>query len=498
MFGSYKELAIDDGVCFDRYSRYAASGLTDDDTEGFANATLDWDRVEWGALQDHCVGENLQRFKPEDQCNTTTQLHMPASDKPTGEKPGNNTVLDAQNSKSFTSRKAVLVRAADSQKYSTEVVHHLRAMITELSLNTGGEYSVYLLVEALDPKKNVGIPDSVPVEFRDMTLVYNSNILEAWYPKVGYNGGNSRHGNQAVQLFSLDNPQYSHVWEVTLDVRYTGNWYDLLSKTMDWARRQPRKLQWERAEKFYIPSYHGSYANFSASLVKDNPRGGVWGPMLNEAIRTILGPQPETLTPLEDDFFWGVDEDADDIVPNVLVNTKDTPLFENDELKGFSPRTARRALMVSPMKCLSKRLLRAMHEAQIAGLDMRPELLSHSLALAHGLKVAAAPLPIYFDNDTSTYDVNSMFNDPTKKFMLDSNEKTLAFKADTTYWWPLKHEQFAKTLYRRWYGVNWEGKQVDEGQTGRLCLPAMLLHPVSDVTPYSFSSPGSKGAASGA
>lgn len=64
----------------------------------------------------------------------------------------------------------------------------------ELSLHSGGEYEVFLLVHV----KNESIPiytddaevmrqikaQFIPSEFRDMAVLFNEKTLESWYPKV--------------------------------------------------------------------------------------------------------------------------------------------------------------------------------------------------------------------------------------------------------------------------------------------------------------------------
>ena len=493
MFGAFGDSGFDDKHCFDRYDRLAPYGLKENDGEMFEEDLVDWYAVDWGTLQAQCVEENTDLFAPGNNRTKVVGLELPPEKmrreqgQTQNESPHSHSTKEVP--RQYTSRKAVLIRTTESQIYNSEVMQHLRSMIEELSLQTGGEYMVYLLVEVTDDGHDIFdmtrqhlIIRSVPREFREIAILFNRELLKAWYPKVKSVGGQSLHSNQPIQLFSLQNPQFSHVWEVALETRYTGNWYNLLSNSMEWARQQPRRLQWERAEKFYIPSHHGSYANFSETIAAEYPNGGIWGPLSNMAIRNPVGPEPPTITPQEDDFEWGIGDDADDIVPSVLLKTKGTSIFSHNKVKGLTDDATRRALMVSPVKCMSKTLLGAMHDAQLNGIDMRPELFAHTMALVHGLKVAALPLPMFFENTTTTSaDVDRMFNDPKKDFFLDNNKWTLPIKANTTFWWPLQFEQYPQQLYRRWYGVDQEGQQLDERQTGRLCLPGMLLYPVKDI-----------------
>ncbi|KAF6225300.1 hypothetical protein HO173_012851 [Letharia columbiana] len=98
------------------------------------------------------------------------------------------------------------------------------------------------------------------------------------------------------------NPDFVFLWQFELDVRYTGNWYNILENAESWARKQPRKLQFERAARFYIPSYHGTYASFSDTVEAANPDGGVRGPVRSWAVPRSLGPKFHRKTAAEDDY----------------------------------------------------------------------------------------------------------------------------------------------------------------------------------------------------
>ena len=150
----------------------------------------------------------------------------------------------------------------------------------------------------------------------------------------------------------------------------------------------------------------------------------------------------------------------------------------------------------------------AMHDAQIAGLDMRSELFAHTIALAHGLKVAQVPMPMYYADslyrsDTSKNDmeapkeqnrrtrtdiseigkIDAIFNNDrntrTDVFVDDDRDNIMHEKGRTTFWWRLEFEQYPRLLYRRWLGLDDDGKKKEKA--GRLCLPGLLLHPVKDV-----------------
>lgn len=63
----------------------------------------------------------------------------------------------------------------------------------ELSLHSGAEYEVFLLVHVKDDTIPIYSDDNtvqrlkeiyIPAEFRNMTIFFNNKLLEAWYPKV--------------------------------------------------------------------------------------------------------------------------------------------------------------------------------------------------------------------------------------------------------------------------------------------------------------------------
>ena len=83
------------------------------------------------------------------------------------------------------------------------------------------------------------LDDIVPREFHNMTILFNQDLLEAWYPTIDQIGGQSLHMNQPLQLFSIMNPDFAFVWQFELDVRFTGNWYNFLENAESWACEQP-------------------------------------------------------------------------------------------------------------------------------------------------------------------------------------------------------------------------------------------------------------------
>ena len=537
MFGSFAESGLDSTHCFDRDGRLGLYGFSEVrdrpllPTRG--NADVKWETVNWGHLQAQCVEANKARFSRNHRPNLT--LTYPEAEEPHTQ---HRTLIRVSRSskrslfsswKESRDRTAVILRGWQGVEYTPELLQSIRSMISELSLHSGGEYSVYLMVEIKDRDRHIltspgsgayqkALDDIIPREFHNMTILFNQDLLNAWYPEIDPRGGQAVHMNQPLQLFSIMNPDFTFVWQLELDVRYTGNWFDFLENAHSWAQKQPRKLQFERAAQFYIPSYHGTYANFSDSVETANPDGGIWGPVRSDAVSKPLGPRPPKETAAEDDYAWGVGEKADVISVSPIIDLNHTDLFMN-AISGFpeGQDTPRRSLMVTPVIRLSRQLLRIMHDAQRdQGLYMRSEMFAHTIALLHGFKVAHFPIPLYLDHQDEVHGpaaVDTLFNTagPHGTFTSSAARDAVRMRARSTYWWRLEFEQYPRALYRRWYGLEGEAaaaaapapaaqgghdaggvEEKEEEETpypypagpdkvGRLCLPGMLLHPVKGI-----------------
>ena len=79
---------------------------------------------------------------------------------------------------------------------------------------------------------------------------------------------------------------------------------------VQWARLQPRKLQWERASRFFVRQIHKSWANFIELVHASTPDGGVWGSPKHIAVPEPIGPEPPVAHPAKDDYTWSVGDDA--------------------------------------------------------------------------------------------------------------------------------------------------------------------------------------------
>jgi hypothetical protein len=103
------------------------------------------------------------------------------------------TETDQNNTSSiFKPRTAVVLRTWTDMEYTENDLHYIRSIIMELSLLSGAEYEVILLVDAKDtelphPADRAGLDNlksSLPRELQDLAIFFNSQILEDWYPKI--------------------------------------------------------------------------------------------------------------------------------------------------------------------------------------------------------------------------------------------------------------------------------------------------------------------------
>lgn len=167
MLGSHDAIGLDGSLSFDRYTRYGAYGFAEGEAaveNWIKPKRVDWDEVNWGELQRRCVDRNAGRF------DTAAGSTVNPSITP-------------------ESRSAVLIRTYVGKKYSENEVYSIRAIINELSLHSGGEYAVFLLLHL----KNQSFPvdqevrreivrANVPREFWDITELWDDPTVTSPYP----------------------------------------------------------------------------------------------------------------------------------------------------------------------------------------------------------------------------------------------------------------------------------------------------------------------------
>ena len=446
--GSWEAVGLDENICFDRYSRLGPYGFEDALGPSRSTTRKDLNGVKWGSLQNKCLAKNKSRFElgntpevrpgigsPDDEKMGTTntakrdvsqdqsELHKRDAWR---DSESNNRVAEprahshnAQLSKPYKARSAVLIRTWDDYQYTENDLLSIRSLVSELALQSGGEYSVFLFVNVKDMSRpiwtsdvayNEALNQYVPAEFHDMAILWSEQVCQEWYPKVGEW---SVYWEQfmPVQWFSRTHPEFDYVWNWEMDARYIGQHYHFLETIGNFAKKQPRKFLWERNARFYIPAVHGDYNNFtqntnflvqlSKPLVQT-----VWGkqPWADEQTEHLMGPDPPRAEDA-DDFSWGVGEEADFISLLPIWDPRETwwayrdklfnyPLSDRSNEERPFPHVPRR-VFINTLERFSAELLTAMHYENTAGLSMASEMWPATIALQHGFKAVYAPHPVW-------------------------------------------------------------------------------------------------------
>lgn len=412
---------------------------------------------------------------------------------------------------------------------------YLRALISELSLATGMEYVVHFLIHV----KNNDLPiwsdeqeyqkvlnESLPNEFRGMGTLWSDKQLELIYPGMNMNlfrdihlHGSYRSIFMPMQYFAHKHPEYEQFWHWEMDIRYNGHFYELFDKIGEWAKAQPRKGLWERNARFYVPTVHGSWEDFRQmvrvqtehgtsskanmwSAQMDSPASDpnnsgsssvekpIWGPEppADDDIDLSQDPKPPT-SYAKDNYEWGVGEEADLITFNPMFDPENTDWNLEKDVTGYNTTSKyppRRTAIVTASR-LSRRLLLAMHrETSVKKHTMFSEMWPASCALHHGLKAVYAPHPVFIDRRWPTDYFAAVVN--AGRNGASGGARTTVFNdvhqnqlLGITWYY---HAGFPSVLWRRWLGQsvdNVGGETQELLGEGRMCLPAMLFHPVKQV-----------------
>lgn len=498
-WGSYEQLNIARDQCWERFGRFGPYGYSYPWSEGglgLANHSIktgtdvlesmykkvDYRNVRWGDAQKRCREKNKARFEPNSQ--------------------GKKTVA----------RTAYILRTWTGYKYDDIQLLSLRAMVNELSLKSGGEYDVHLLVHvkddtipiwASDDVYRKTLQDNVPEEFWDIATLWSEQQMRTYYPGPWidnlYNHAKAdiygvyRSAHFALQWFAQQHQEYEYFWNWEMDVRYLGHYYEFHNGVTQWAAAQPRKYLWERSSRFWIPSLHGSYSKFSVMVEKEVLEAGekpVWGPVKFETDGSSrhngvgMLPYPNATIPPttfeKDTDEWGVGEEADLITFDPLFDPTKTNWVFKDDVTGYNltvPPPPRRAALITISR-LSKRLLNTMHEETYEMRhSMFPEMWAPSVAYHHGYKAAYAPHPVYFDRKWPSEYMDEVFNHPKQPQDSPFAWGEHNFLGSTFYY----NAGFSGALWRRWMGHAEDiggGKAAEEKGSDRMCLRGLLLHPI--------------------
>lgn len=571
VMGSHEVLGLRDDICFERYGRLGPYGYGYSVRRGGTGAGMngeregsddmwkekdgipevDYSKVIWADAQHACALKNKMRFLPFNKTLHATKdsfVDMRANDAGETakaafiEKRDNATALsnqtvtghsaNLQEVKTLLHRTAIVIRTWWDHQYSVEDIIYLRSLIAELSLLSGGEYTIHFLVHVKDDNVPIWadrkiydrvLENSLPEEFRgmgvlwserQMSLIYGG-LQETFFRELPVHGV-YRGQYMALQYFSHQHPEYEHLWNWEMDVRYTGQWYHLFDKIRQWTKNQPRKGLWERNGRFYVPSVHGTWEDFKQMIrvqteMGTNSPNNVWSGLKSgtkeipglpqgQSDKSVWGPDspedmlagqddPEPPTSMEKDkYTWGVGEEADFITFSPLFDPDGTTWFYVEDVTGYNTTQGlppRRATIGTSSR-LSRRLLQTMHrETVLARHHMFTESWPASVALHHGLKAVYAPHPVYIDRKWPSSYLAGVMNGGRNGASGGARTSVYGgrehnFKGTTWFY----DAGFSPNLWRRWLGYkvdNDGGEQEEMAGEGRMCLPGMLLHPVKGV-----------------
>lgn len=500
-WGTYENLKFTPNICWERFGRFGPYGYSYDPAEGGLGLSnnsvrtgadkvldrfdnVDYRKVKWGDAQKRCFEKNKHRFEPVDK---------PVTDEPP---------------KQQLPRTAFVLRTWTGYNYDNIQLLSLRAMVNELSLKSGGEYDVHLLVHVKDDTIPIWASEkiyretlekNVPEEFWDIATLWSVQLMKLYYPGPftkedtfeNHSGGDIhgvyRSAHFALQWFSQQHREYDFVWNWEMDVRYTGHYYEFHNGVSKWADMQPRKLLWERSSRFWIPSLHGSWEDFSNMVERETMAGKeapIWGPVKFPTLDRGMLPSPNSTTPPtpfdKDNYEWGVGEPADLIVFDPLFDPAKTNWGFRLDVTGYNttiePPPRRTAIIT--IARLSRRLLDVMHEeTYLMRHSMFPEMWPPSVALHHGMKAVYAPHPVYFDRRWPLDVMDRTFNRPQAPTESPFGWGEHNMQGGSFYY----NAGFSGALWRRWLGAmeNGEGgREFEEKTSGRMCLRGLLHHPI--------------------
>ncbi|KAK3392049.1 hypothetical protein B0T20DRAFT_72438 [Sordaria brevicollis] len=309
VIGSHKLFGLRDDVCFDRFGRYGPYGLGysyDDggldvgmDTEKNGSqyvwaktGKIDYSKVNWGDAQSRCLEANKDRFRQPP--NTTTTAPTEGLNKEQKQ-------VFQQHQRKKIPRTAIVVRLYVGFPWTEHSVLNFRAMISEVALQSGGEYTVHFLLHVRDNDEPIWadpkavqkvLDDNVPPEFHSLCTLWSEDQMRLFYPgrfarsftnpSFGDIHGVYRSAHFPLQHFAQEHPEYEHFWNWEMDMRWIGNYYELFDRLGAWAKKQSRHEMWERSERYYIPHYHGSWENFTQLVHNQTVASGrrpVMGPV---------------------------------------------------------------------------------------------------------------------------------------------------------------------------------------------------------------------------
>ncbi|KAK8185356.1 hypothetical protein HDK77DRAFT_310127 [Phyllosticta capitalensis] len=452
LFGLRDLLDDDSTKCYNVSNRLRAYGYHDDD--------LWWSTKDWGQAQTTCARKNgllhdIRYRKP---------FHLPDPVASQVEQP-----LRSKLEIERKNRTAVVLRTTDAFNWAGDIKAFIRSMIVELSLESGGIYELFILVQVknskdpifLDPKAyDRVLRKSVPKEFQSITYLWNENLLKAWYPAVPEHSY-IHQAYQSLQLFSETvAADFEYFWQFEMDFRTSSPHLQNLERIAMWAREQPRLYLQQMNSAWYIPSLMGSW-------------GDLWQ-LFNET----LWDDDRAAEVQAHGTKWGVGEEADLITLAPIVDVRSTNFWlfrgmvHNDPFKIKEKKLPHFAAPVA-MTRTSKRLLHEVHVLQQRyGFWMATEATMETIAFRKGLKAVHAKHPLYYNGTENDSMLDWLFN--------SGGPQNLGGGADSVYNWEGAPHKVLEKLSWFWPRVGYTHYAQllwSDFLRQNTCVPAGLFHP---------------------
>lgn len=458
---------------------------------------MDWSQIDWATLQNDCRAINQDRFQRSENISTSRRFRLRnGQDK---------APPSLKYRSSSTPRTAIVLRAWEGYKFTPNDHHHLRSLIVEAGLTSNADYAVFLLVDVKDKEGQrrifhdphsyqKAIEEIVHPEYQSISVLFDRELLESWYPRIEDHSVFDQ-VYQPLQLFAHFFPEFDHYWQLEMDIRITGDSRLLLDSLSEFARKEPRKQSVERSSYYYMPQIHGHYDEFTASINQSLDGGGIWGPIGIPDIAYPVGLPPPVADPRQDDFEWGVGEDADLILTNALADVRAAKFWPFQHwIHGFKQgEETPRFYSPVAMGRYSWQLLNAMHYSQATqGLALPSEASPASFALYHGLKVSFPPLPWFHrpqaDREVSVQELDKLYNGGTPAENAQSNNGLSFGQAlynpdgvyelfnGKTWWWV---PGYPGNIFKHWIDQDTtDMPDMLRESEGQVWAPLMALHPV--------------------
>lgn len=280
----------------------------------------------------------------------------------------------------------------------------------------------------------------------------------------------------ALQMFADRHQEFDYYWNWEMDVRFTGRYNSLFPSLSAWAEQQPAKGLWRRNTRFYIPSVHGSFENFTESTMASTADFPEASPWIADTLKEAYNPGQTDLIAL---------------FP--LFDVSHTAWPHKDYVVNFNTNivTPRFGTVGTNMR-FSRRMLRIMSHENEAGRAMMSEMWPPTIAFHHGLRTVVVHHPLFLDRDWPSDKLMSTFNGGINGRVGGSAGSVINrehhFGGSTWFW----NARLPLRLYRRWMQADRRAKPHETEETGNnptqsivqsedcvgALLPPMLLHPV--------------------